>query len=573
MRRIGWMKVFAFAGVLAAASIAASPAMAQLTCQTLRAQATFHPYTLGPFSTALNAGDVVTLVDTTVVALGATLNVGSTSQTFTSPGATSITVSASGTYAVSAVGAGPGIPGNATLSCLPGPNVSQVAIVNGLTILQNYQEWITKGVLGSFGLTRGGGTATAPRLDDQPSAQAKLDGLVRRERDLKEELAALPADGERTGEGPALASRLDTTRRDLQYARATATLALSEGSPRRATSGSAHTLGGDARAGEVANARELMRTRQQAVEQHQTAAREQTQTYEGSVGGAPRPAAAAPQLSLDTRDLLDFCAADCAEPAAMSRRWNVWMEGRVLAANDSLLQSNALGFAGSTGVDYKVLPWLATGMSLGVETFETRFGATASRIGTVGISAVPYFGMRLHDSIYASGFAGVTKLNYNTTPSAGVTGSFDALRLFVGGALTGVWHDGPWRFQPSILGAYGSETQNGYTTSRGSSVGGQTVTYGRITVGPEIGYTLKDTARDWSFEPFVLLKGSVDFSSSPSSGALPLRSSTIGSGQFGIGTAMQLSHGFYLRIQGSYDSIGVSGLDVWSGLIRGGITF
>jgi hypothetical protein len=37
--------------------------------------------------------------------------------------------------------------------------------------------------------------------------------------------------------------------------------------------------------------------------------------------------------------------------------------------------------------------------------------------------------------------------------------------------------------------------------------------------------------------------------------------------------ALQFDNGFYARGQVSYDSIGVSGLDIWSALLRAGFTF
>jgi len=74
-----------------------------------------------------------------------------------------------------------------------------------------------------------------------------------------------------------------------------------------------------------------------------------------------------------------------------------------------------------------------------------------------------------------------------------------------------------------------------------------------------------------------MLKGAVDFASSPlvqfNGAPLIVRSGTQASGLAGGGVAMQLDRGFYLRVQGSYDSIGVSGLDVWSGRLRAGISF
>jgi hypothetical protein len=106
----------------------------------------------------------------------------------------------------------------------------------------------------------------------------------------------------------------------------------------------------------------------------------------------------------------------------------------------------------------------------------------------------------------------------------------------------------------------------------------QTITFGRVGAGPEIGYTFKDDRRGWSFEPFGIAKFNVDFSSAPVytfSGLTPVvaRSGTQASGQIGGGMAMLLDDGFYLRVQASYDSIGVPGLDVWSGRIRAGKTF
>jgi outer membrane autotransporter protein len=185
--------------------------------------------------------------------------------------------------------------------------------------------------------------------------------------------------------------------------------------------------------------------------------------------------------------------------------------------------------------------------------------------------------MRLHENVYAEGFVGLTKLNYNLTPAVAVSGAFDAWRIFLGGALSGVWHDGNWRFQPSILGAWGSETQNAYTDSAGTAVASQTITFGRIAAGPEIGYTFKDESRGWTFEPFVLLKGNIDFSSAPvySIAGTPfvVRSGSQASGQLGGGLAMQLDDGFYLRVQASYDSLFVSGLDAWTGRLRAGKTF
>jgi hypothetical protein len=552
MRTIGCVKACAFAGAFALAATAA-PSFAAIRCAELSASTTIHPATLGPFSVSLNAGDTVVLNDATLVGLSDTLTVGSSSSSFAMPGSTSITVTASGTYTVTAtIGVSP-IIGQVTLSCRPGPtgssneqstNNAQIAVSNGLRTLQNYQEWVTKGVLGSFGMTRGGDIA-ARRPAAEPSAQAHVQALVRKERDLDEEIASLVPGDERAA---GLKEELVAVRRRTAFARVTAGIAApgavpnGERSTEFAIRPAASTRGAEA------------------------------------TEAPPQQAAAAPESAQPSSFGLDACDLSTCDPSdPLNRKWNVWAEGRVAGLNDSLAQTTTLGFAGSAGVDYKFVPWLALGMSLGVESYETRFGVPGVRTGTIGVSLVPYFGIRLHDNIYAEGFVGLTKLSYNLTPAVAVSGAFDAWRFFFGGAVSGVWHDGPWRFQPSILGAYGSETQNAYTDSAGTAVPSQTITFGRIAAGPEIGYTFKDVSRGWTFEPFVLLKGNIDFSSAPvyaiNGTPFVVRSGAQASGQLGGGLAMQLDDGFYLRVQASYDSFFVSGLDAWTGRLRAGKTF
>lgn len=519
----------AIAGMVSAALVGGdpSPAAAASGCNEVQFVDSTRsvPFTR-VFTVTLNAGDTITLSDNTAVAVTDTLTVGSNTQTFSTPGSASFTVTTSGPYTVTASGAFSPIIGTVTLSCVAGTassvqqqaNNAQIAITNGLRTLQNYQEWVTKGLQGSFGMTRGGDTAST-RIDPAiRQARARVETLVRRERELTEEIADA-SDVQRAD--------LERERRDVQRQLAFAKV-------------NAGVAGGSA---------------------YQIAA------------AADGKQTAPSSFSLDACDL-----ANCDPNDPQAHKWNAWAEGRVMGLTDSVARQSTLGFAGTAGVDYKFQPWLALGLSLGVENYETRFNLPGVRSGQTGVTVLPYFGVRLTDNMFAEGFVGLTKLYYNVTPGTNVTGTFDSLRVFFGGALSGVWHDGNWRFQPSILAAWGSETQNAYTDSNSTFVPTQTVTFGRVGAGPEIGYTFKDDRRGWSFEPFGLAKVNVDFSSTPVYtfyGLTPVvaRSGTQASGQVGGGIAMLLDEGFYLRLQASYDSIGVPGLDIWSGRIRAGKTF
>ena len=387
--------------------------------------------------------------------------------------------------------------------------------------------------------------------------------LQQDEQALVEDMAARPAGSDE------LARRLEAVRRDLRYARTTAEIASAS------TSGTWR----DVRAASVPERERTAMTdalvaRQRLAETRMTPAQAATQVYDGPVGSAPPSVQPTPTLSVNNRDLDGFCDAEC---DIVGKKWNVWLEGRAIGATDSLAQASSLGFIGSTGADYKVLPWLALGLSVGAETFETKFGTAGVRSGTVGVSAIPYIGIRLHENVYASAFVGLTKINYNTNPGAGISAHFNGLRTLVGGALTGIWKEGAWRFQPTLAGTYGSEAQEAYTDTGGNAVAAQTVSYGRISAGPEVGYAFRFDENGLTVEPFVLAKANLDMASSNAvllnGQSVVLRPGTLGSGTLGGGIDLRFDSGYYLRVQASYDSIGVSGLDVWSGVIRGGLRF
>jgi hypothetical protein len=296
---------------------------------------------------------------------------------------------------------------------------------------------------------------------------------------------------------------------------------------------------------------------------------------------APQPTGAATQNRLTVarlnRDDLDaaFCSADGDACDTANPRWNAWAEGRFYGFTDSSAQQNSTAFLAQAGGDYKLTPWLATGLSVGIETFETRTGPSALRTGTFGVSLTPYVGARLHDNLFLSAFLGATRISYNTTPQAGITGQFDSWRLFGGAALAGVWQLDAWRFQPTLAFNYGSEAQNGYVNSVGTLVPGQTVTYGRVSIGPEIGYTFAAPDRSWTIEPYAVARANLDFGNTNAILFNGVQVATRGSasGSVGGGVRFQLPGGPGLRAEGSYDSIGVTGLSLWSVLLRAGWSF
>ena len=512
----------------------------------------------------LQAGDVVYMEVTATGGQIVTLNVGNTGTTGRIPTTISVTSGSAGVTTVRGAITGAGnLPtgnGAARIYCSPGGSDggsnpaaqssanAQAAVTFGQITVQNYADRISKAVMGSFGLMAGGRPGPAAS-----STRARVDELKQQERAQAEELADLQS---RESSSPAAAdpARVATLEQTLATTRRNLGLAQNPGGRQIAVSSRIP--------GDMPDSRRAEAT-------------------PGTVTiGVPQSASSASVAKFDTQDLIGLCMAGD-DPAAacdgFGPRWNAWTEARVIGGADSLTRARALGFIASGGVDYKVQPWLAAGLTLGVENFESQFGTSGVRLGTLGFSAVPYLGFRLSDSVYASAFVGASSVNYNTNPVVGVNAAFSATRLFLGTSIIGNWYDGPWRFQPTLMGTFGTEMQNGYTDSIGNDVGGQTASFGRIVLTPEVGYTFTSVEYGWVLEPFILGRLGVDFASNTvavtNGQSVIVRPGTLAFGGLGGGVAMQLQNGGYIRAQASYDSIGVSGLNLWSAVLRAGITF
>jgi hypothetical protein len=436
---------------------------------------------------------------------------------------------------------------------------------NGQISMDNFRAWTDLSAPPPPALPP---SESAVRRPAPLTAQTRLLRLEEEERDLAEQRAELVPGAAGAAGAAELDRKLKNARRDVKFARVAADLASPTSSrPWRETPSSAPESKGT----------ELAYSLQPREMKSESAAAPEINTVsEGPSGGAPARSSAPPAVSLSSRDLVDYCGGpDVCD--VLGKRWNVWMEGRVVGATDSLAGSNALGFMGAVGAGYTFLPWLAAGLAVGVEGFETKLATPGQRIGTTGLTAAPYLGFRLNENITATVFGGLTTIAYNSNPASGVSAQFDSLRLFFGGGVSGTWHDGPWRFQPTLGGTFASEQMRGYTDSAGTIVPSQTLTYGRVSAGPEIGYTFWQSDQRWSVEPFVMAHANIDFTSTNLTGlngqSLLLRPGTEGSGTAGLGFDLRFPIGFSLRAQASYESIGVAGLDVWQGLLRGSLSF
>jgi len=498
---------------------------------------TFAAGDVATFTLRLGNGVVLTSFGIIPPGGGAPLDITGTPNTtttlvFTFPAA------ATGAFQINASGPA-GSPGTLSLACgiaRSGSNQigaaqqnamnAQVATANGQQVMQQSNDAIKLGILAAFSAGSTSQTAQA-RLAER----AKVETLATEEAELAQQLADLPAapgDGRRR----ALEQRLALTQRNLAFARTSLAAARPMSTP-------------------VDNA------------------------LDRPVSSEERKSAAAPTaMRISGAQLGDFCAAEACQADPSTTRWNGWFDGRLIGASDSVAQQNAFGFVGVGGVDYKIVPWMTVGLSVGTEAFNTKLGFNGANVSTNGVSVAPYVGVRLDPNVFVSAFVGGTHLNYSTVPQPGQAGQFEAWRFMVGGSLIGVWRMGPWRLQPSVDIAYGTETQNGFTDSVGTQVPSQVVQYGRLRGGPEIGYRFDFTDRGWSLEPFVLARGNLDFATNNASFVNGQMVNLRGQGSGGVGAGFVVQgRGFNVRGDVAYDSIGLAGFDLWTGRLRAGWTF
>jgi outer membrane autotransporter protein len=257
--------------------------------------------------------------------------------------------------------------------------------------------------------------------------------------------------------------------------------------------------------------------------------------------------------------------------------WNTWIDGRFVGVVDHASNQQSFGSYTTLGADKAVSPWLTLGLGVGYEHFVTQSWALPDVSSTEnGVGLQPYATARLSPNFFLTAFGAVTRVFYNASLGSSGGAQFDAWRWLGGGNLMGVWHDGNWRLQPTLTVLYGQENQDGYTTTTGATVAPQTLPFGRISFGPEVGYAFRKPEA-WAIEPFVFARGNYDYvqpNVAVFNGAI-FSSAQHGplSASLGGGLSFNTKQGFYLRLQGSNESVGQGGFDVWLAQVRGGWKF
>ena len=179
--------------------------------------------------------------------------------------------------------------------------------------------------------------------------------------------------------------------------------------------------------------------------------------------------------------------------------------------------------------------------------------------------AGPYVSARLTRNFFFDARALWGRSSNHIDPLGAYTDSYETSRALAAAKLTGKWAFGALSFQPSAEVIYFTERQEAYTNAIGIAIDNQSVTLGRLTFGPEVGYRLA-VGEGRVIEPFVGLKGVWDFAKTAETTAAgepvghdPWR------GRIETGATFRTASGLSFRALGSYDGIGDSQFHAWQG--------
>ena len=228
------------------------------------------------------------------------------------------------------------------------------------------------------------------------------------------------------------------------------------------------------------------------------------------------------------------------------------------------------------GGDYVIRPGLLIGALAQIDRTveDIKNPDLMGKISGAGWMAGPYAGAKLSDHLYFDARAAWGKSSNSLWLQDSIvgyrTGAFNTDRWLATTGLTGNYQFGLFRVSPQIELAYGSESADAYKTSLNQSVDKVSATIGRMSFGPEFGYT-SHLDNGVTVEPQFSVKGIWNFDDAPialSTGtvrAAPLRA------EVETGIMIKMPSGFSVRASGSYDGIGDKNLEVWT--TKGWINF
>ena len=223
--------------------------------------------------------------------------------------------------------------------------------------------------------------------------------------------------------------------------------------------------------------------------------------------------------------------------------FEVWGELQFALHDDSSGTGTRQGSfgIGFLGADYRFTDNLIVGLLVEADWAEEETDLFDANSSGFGWMTGPYLSAELAQDMYFDVRAQWGRSEnevFSTINGNQYAGRFGTERWLAEATLTGTWRNGPLKIHPEARVAYVREHQDDYRVSDGArtiDVSGRKYSLGRLSVGPEIAYTL--AAGDWELEPFTRLKLLWDFgrSEEADTGSIGLSADDLrGSVAFGL---------------------------------------
>ena len=253
-------------------------------------------------------------------------------------------------------------------------------------------------------------------------------------------------------------------------------------------------------------------------------------------------------------------------PSGRDQGFDLWVEGNLTHYRGDEAKAKGDVTLLYVGADYLITPGLLVGALVQFDNMSERSAVFGSEVKGQGWMAGPYMSAELTPNLFLDARAAWGTSDNATSPFGTYVDNFDTTRWLARADLTGNWEFGPWRFTPSAGISYFEDEQDAYIDSNGIAIAGQTVSLGRATFGPEIGYRFK-TSDGTQVEPFAGFQGIWDFDSN---GTTVNGVATGGEGLRGkaqVGLGLISPWGYSIRGTASYDGIGSDDYEAVSGQV------
>jgi outer membrane autotransporter protein len=253
--------------------------------------------------------------------------------------------------------------------------------------------------------------------------------------------------------------------------------------------------------------------------------------------------------------------------SACTRGPGVWVEGRWAHVANEMAKTD-LGLL-YVGIDYRLAEDFLFGLLTQFDWTRERDLAEGTDVAGFGWLTGPYVVARINRHLYFDARVAVGQSKNTVSPLESYTDEFDTDRWLVRSRLTGDFEWDGWRVSPELGIVYLDESQRRYVDNLGIVIPGQTVTLGRMTLGPTVGTTFEvpDIA---TISPQLKLSGIWDFDRtelvSVETGS-PAASQKL-RGRVEGGISANFGNGVSLTLEGFYDGIGLEQYDAYGGATR-----